>query len=151
MIFRRQLYRANVPNATKTTTGVHYDQIFLRGGPATSLTAWLPIGDCSPVQGGLMYLEDSKSLGEELEREFTNKARQGGLTDGETRSAFNQNVSVACLKLEVLKPQMIPTGMVTEDLAQFTKERGEGRKWLIGDFQAGDAIFHHSCKDCLAP
>ena len=41
-----------------------------------------------------MYLEDSKSLGEELEREFTKKAREGGLTDDETRSAFNQNVSV---------------------------------------------------------
>jgi phytanoyl-CoA hydroxylase len=94
MIFRRQLYRANVPNATKTTTGVHYDQIFLRGGPATSLTAWLPIGDCTPVQGGLMYLEDSRSLGEELEWEFTTKAREGGLTENETRSAFNQNVSL---------------------------------------------------------
>jgi len=41
-----------------------------------------------------MYLEDSKSLGEELEREFTNKAKQGGLTEDETRSAFNQNVRV---------------------------------------------------------
>ena len=41
-----------------------------------------------------MYLEDSKSLGEELEREFTKKAREGGLTEDETRSAFNQNVSM---------------------------------------------------------
>jgi phytanoyl-CoA hydroxylase len=40
-----------------------------------------------------MYLEDSKGLGEELEREFTKKAREGGLTEDETRSAFNQNVS----------------------------------------------------------
>ena len=43
-----------------------------------------------------MYLEDSKSLGEELEREFTKKAREGGLTEDETRSAFNQNVSMIC-------------------------------------------------------
>ena len=41
-----------------------------------------------------MYLEDSKSLGEELEREFTKKAREGGLTEDESRSAFNQNVSM---------------------------------------------------------
>jgi phytanoyl-CoA hydroxylase len=41
-----------------------------------------------------MYLEESKSLGEELEREFTKKAKEGGLTDDETRSAFNQNVSL---------------------------------------------------------
>ena len=43
-----------------------------------------------------MYLEDSKTLGEELEREFTNKAKQGGLTEDETRSAFNRNVRVLC-------------------------------------------------------
>jgi hypothetical protein len=40
---------------------------------------------------------------------------------------------------------MIPTGMVHQDLAQFTIEMGGGRKWLIGDYQAGDAVFHHSC------
>jgi len=40
-----------------------------------------------------MYLEDSKSLGEEPERDFTKKAGEGGLTEDETRSAFNQNVS----------------------------------------------------------
>jgi hypothetical protein len=28
-----------------------------------------------------------------LEREFTKKATEGGLTEDETRSAFNQNVS----------------------------------------------------------
>ena len=93
MIFRRQLYRANVPNATKTTTGVHYDQIFLRGGPPTALTAWLPVGDCTPAQGGLMYLEDSKSLGQELESDFTRNAKESGLSEDETKNAFNQNVS----------------------------------------------------------
>jgi len=93
MIFRRQLYRANVPNATKTTTGVHYDQIFLRGGPPTALTAWLPVGDCTPAQGGLMYLEDSKSLGQELESDFTRNAKESGLSEDEAKNAFNQNVS----------------------------------------------------------
>lgn len=97
LIFKRQLYRANVPNATKTTTGVHYDQIFLRGGPPTALTAWLPIGDCTPAQGGLMYLEDSKSLGQELELEFTEKARESGFTRDEAMNAFNQNVSPSCI------------------------------------------------------
>jgi phytanoyl-CoA hydroxylase len=91
-----------------------------------------------------MYLEDSKSLGEELEREFTKKAREGGLTEDETRSAFNQNVSPH--REGDAEAQMISTGMVAKDLGQFTKERGAGRKWLIGDYQAGDAVFHHSCK-----
>lgn len=44
---------------------------------------------------------------------------------------------------------MIPTGMVASDLAQFTRERGRGRKWLIGDYRAGDAVFHHSCESSL--
>ena len=96
-----------------------------------------------------MYLEDSKSLGEELEREFTTKAKEGGLTEDETRSAFNQNVSGPCPEEEMLKPQMISTGMVAKDLARFTREKGAGRKWLIGDYQAGDAVFHHSCEDCM--
>lgn len=142
-IFRRQLYRANVPNATKTATGVHYDHIFLRGGPPTALTAWIPVGDCTPAQGGLMYLEDSKSLGEELESEFTRKARDGGLSPEEARSAFNQNVCLCCPW--GTHGQMLSTGLLSHDLAQFTRENGGGRKWLIGDYQAGDAVFHHSC------
>lgn len=91
-IFRRQLYRANIPNGGKTATGVHYDHIFLRGGPPTALTAWVPIGDCTPSQGGLMYLENSKSLGQELEAEFTKSAKESGLSEEEMKSAFNKNV-----------------------------------------------------------
>lgn len=40
-----------------------------------------------------MYLDNSKSLGEELEEGFTRKAKESGLSDDEMRSAFNQNVS----------------------------------------------------------
>ena len=46
----------NVPG-TKPI-GVHYDQIFLRYGEPTSVTAWVPIGDVSLSGGGLIYLED---------------------------------------------------------------------------------------------
>jgi hypothetical protein len=46
-----------------------------------------------------MYLEDSKSLGEELERDFTIKAAERGLTAEEARSAFNQNVSRSDIRL----------------------------------------------------
>lgn len=52
----RSLLRNNVPG-TKPI-GVHYDQIFLRYGEPTSVTAWVPIGDVSLTGGGLMYLED---------------------------------------------------------------------------------------------
>lgn len=54
--FRRTLLRNNIPG-TKPI-GVHYDQIFLRHGEPTSVTAWVPIGDIKLNGGGLIYLED---------------------------------------------------------------------------------------------
>lgn len=54
--FQRTLLRNNTPG-TKPI-GVHYDQIFLRHGEPTSLTAWVPIGDVKLDGGGLIYLED---------------------------------------------------------------------------------------------
>jgi phytanoyl-CoA hydroxylase len=55
---RRSLLRNNLPG-TKAI-GVHYDQIFLRHGEPTSITAWVPMGDIGITGGGLIYLEDSK-------------------------------------------------------------------------------------------
>ncbi len=56
--FRRSLLRNNIPG-TKAI-GVHYDQIFLRYGEDTNLTAWCPMGDIKLEGGGLIYLEKSK-------------------------------------------------------------------------------------------
>lgn len=53
---KRSLLRNNVPSSTPI--GVHYDQIFLRYGDPTSVTAWVPMGDIKLSGGGLMYLED---------------------------------------------------------------------------------------------
>jgi hypothetical protein len=53
---RRTLLRNNIPG-TKAI-GVHYDQIFLRHGEPTSITAWVPIGDVKVDGGGLIYLEN---------------------------------------------------------------------------------------------
>lgn len=53
---KRSLLRNNVPGSKPI--GVHYDQIFLRYGEPTSVTAWVPIGDISLTGGGLIYLED---------------------------------------------------------------------------------------------
>lgn len=93
-VFRRVLLRSNVPSAVGTSTGVHYDHIFLRGGPPTALTAWVPIGDCGPMSGGLMYLEDSKTLAAAIEDDFTKMSIEKGLSEEEALSAFNSNVSI---------------------------------------------------------
>ena len=57
---KRSLLRNNVPG-TKPI-GVHYDQIFLRYGEESNITAWVPMGDVALEGGGLIYLEDSKLL-----------------------------------------------------------------------------------------
>lgn len=59
---KRSLLRNNIPG-TKPI-GVHYDQIFLRYGEPTSVTAWVPIGDISLTGGGLIYLEDGMKASE---------------------------------------------------------------------------------------
>lgn len=55
---KRSLLRNNIPG-TKAI-GVHYDQIFLRCGEPTSVTAWVPIGDVGISGGGLIYLENGE-------------------------------------------------------------------------------------------
>lgn len=57
---RRSLLRNNTPG--NKAVGVHYDQIFMRHGEATSVTAWVPIGDIKLDGGGLIYLEDGDFL-----------------------------------------------------------------------------------------
>lgn len=55
---RRTLLRNNTPG--NKAIGVHYDQIFLRHGEPTSVTAWVPMGDISLTGGGLIYLENGQ-------------------------------------------------------------------------------------------
>jgi len=57
---RRSLLRNNTPG--NKAIGVHYDQIFLRYGEPTSVTAWIPMGDVSLTGGGLIYLENGKII-----------------------------------------------------------------------------------------
>lgn len=63
---------------------------YLRGMEPDALTAWVPIGDISPVGGGLMYLEDSVPLGTEIEDKFNVLNRD--LPDEDRLDAFNVNV-----------------------------------------------------------
>ena len=94
-VYRRELIRTNMPGGTGTSTGVHYDQIFLRGASEDVLTAWVPIGDLLPQGGGLMYLEGSQKLGQETERNFEKMCAEKGMSKEESLSAFNSNVSAS--------------------------------------------------------
>lgn len=122
LMLQRSMIRAFVPGSELTP--VHYDQMYLRGGPPTSLTAWVPIGDVSLEGSGLMYLEKSVDIGQETEAEFSRRA--GNLTSEERVSAFNKNMSDG--------------GFLSRDTKAYGEENQ--RKWLITDYEAGDVIFH---------
>ncbi|OJD37496.1 phytanoyl-hydroxylase [Diplodia corticola] len=121
---RRTLLRNNTPG--NHAIGVHYDQIFLRYGQPNSFTAWVPIGDIDIRGGGLIYLENSDNLGQEIEQDFTEKAKAAGFSDEETRNAFNQN--------------MMGTGLLADGPAQFGRDYK--RRWLLTDYEAGDVVLH---------
>jgi len=123
---RRTLLRNNTPG--NKAIGVHYDQIFLRYGEDTSVTAWVPMGDVSRQGGGLIYLVKGHLLGAEIEQEFTSQAKAAGLTDEEANSAFNQNIRSG--------------GLLADGPSAFAKQHN--RRWLLTDRQAGDVVLHNS-------
>jgi phytanoyl-CoA hydroxylase len=138
---RRSLLRNNTPG--NKAIGVHYDQIFLRHGEPTSVTAWIPIGDVSLTGGGLMYLEKGElkhcnvlafltpqpghTLGREIEADFTKKATDSGLSDEEAKNAFNQN--------------MLSTGLLADGPREYSDTFE--RKWLVTSYEAGDVVLHN--------
>ena len=122
----RAMLRHNCPGSL--STGIHYDKYFLRGGDAEFLTAWVPIGDCAATGGGLMYLENSNALGEEMEAEFRQKAST--LSPSERFiDAFNEHMN--------------KDGFLSHDAEEFGRVRAGGKsRWLVGDYEAGDVVFH---------
>ncbi|CRJ81335.1 hypothetical protein HYQ45_015546 [Verticillium longisporum] len=123
---RRTILRNNMPQ--NKAIGVHYDQIFLRHGEDTIITAWVPIGDIKIDGGGLIYLEKGHDIGEQFEKDFTDRAKAAGLDDEQTKNAYNQN--------------MMGGGMLAEGPAGFGKEYG--RQWLLSEYEAGDVVLHNT-------
>ncbi|KAI9901299.1 hypothetical protein N3K66_003116 [Trichothecium roseum] len=121
---KRSLLRNNTPG--NKAIGVHYDQTFMRHGEPTSVTAWVPIGDVRLDGGGLIYLDQGEQLGAEIEQDFSRKAREAGLSEEETKNAFNSN--------------MMASGFLCDGPAEFG--RRYGRKWLVTEYEAGDVVFH---------
>ncbi|ETS84155.1 hypothetical protein PFICI_02180 [Pestalotiopsis fici W106-1] len=118
----RSLLRCAVPGAE--TTPVHYDQIYLRAGPPTSITGWVPIGDIGPKGGGLVYLDNAHDIGVKYEQDFDELNKD--LPDEERLSAFNKNMEKG--------------GWLDRNAGRFGQ--GWNRGWLVGDYEAGDVVFH---------
>ncbi|KAM0323970.1 hypothetical protein ACHAQA_008552 [Verticillium albo-atrum] len=121
---RRTILRNNMPQ--NKAIGVHYDQIFLRHGEDTIITAWVPIGDIKIDGGGLIYLEKGHEIGEQIEKDFTDNAKAAGLDDEQTKSAYNQN--------------MMGGGLLAEGPVGFGEEYK--RRWLLSEYEAGDVVLH---------
>ncbi|KAJ5624203.1 hypothetical protein N7510_000512 [Penicillium lagena] len=122
--FKRSLFRCNLPQSEPI--GVHYDQMFLRQGDVTNITAWCAMGDVKINGGGLMYLEQSKVLGEEFETSFTHQAFQSGLSWQEAKSPYNKNMTIS--------------GGLSTEPAKFAAQHN--CRWLISSFEAGDVVLH---------
>ncbi|CZR64493.1 uncharacterized protein PAC_14391 [Phialocephala subalpina] len=99
---------------------------FLRHGDVSNVTAWCSMGDIKLTGGGPIYLENSKSIGQEIEAEFVRKAEEAGFTDEEAKNAFNSN--------------MMATGLLSDSPSEFAKEFN--RRWLVSSFEAGDVVLH---------
>ncbi|KAM0426370.1 hypothetical protein ACHAPT_008416 [Fusarium lateritium] len=125
LLLKRSLLRNNTPH--NNAIGVHYDQTFLRYGEPTSVTAWIPIGDIHLQGGGLIYLEGSDALGQQIEDEFNRRAKECGMSEEERNDAFNAN--------------MMTTGWLGYGPIEFSKDNGGGR-WLLTEYEAGDVVFH---------
>lgn len=126
--------RHNVPNGL--STGIHYDQTFLRAGDSEFLTGWVPIGDCTAEGGGLMYIEDSTDVGKSMEEELNRRAEH--FTKEERLNGFNVNMA---------KDGQISHNAVelSEDIrsGKWAVGGGKNRRWLVGDYEAGDVVFHN--------
>lgn len=120
----RSLLRNNTPH--NKAIGVQYDQIFLRHGEDTSMTAWVPMGDIALDGGGLIYLEKGHTLGQEIEKDFYDRARHTGLSEDEAKDAFNKN--------------MMSGGLLADGPKEFGA--AHGRRWLVTEYEAGDVVFH---------
>lgn len=122
-LHKRKIMRHTLPG-TGQATPAHYDLVYLRGGTDRIVTAWIPIGDVSIAEGGLLYLRGSHLRGRELEAEFTRRAAE--LTAEERISAFNRNMNEG--------------GYLSKDLPEMA-ERFDSA-WLVADYLAGDVVLH---------
>jgi Phytanoyl-CoA dioxygenase (PhyH) len=122
-LHKRKLIRFTSPN-TNVATPAHYDLVYLRGGTSNIVTVWIPIGDISVADGGLVYLKNSHALGVQMENEFRRKSVD--LSPEEQINAYNRN--------------MTEGGWVSNNLPEMAEKFDT--QWLAADYQAGDVVLH---------
>lgn len=141
----RSLLRCAVPGGE--TTPVHYDQIYLRAGPPTSITAWVPIGSVGIKGGGLIYLDRAHDIGKKYEEDFGKL--NASLPELERLSAFNKNMEKggwldknAAKFGENWSRSWLVVSAQSQFLCRHLEENSADEKSLKGDYEAGDVLFH---------
>ena len=86
-----------------------------------------------------MYLEHSDDIGKEMEADFMKRAET--FTSEERISGFNQNMARDGQLCHNVKS-------FTDDLLDGTFQgapgaKGKKQKWLVGNYEAGDVVFHN--------
>ena len=122
-LHKRKLIRFNYPGEDHCTGG-HYDLIYLRAGTDKLCTSWIPFGDTPVEMGGVIYLENSDTVGRQMEAEF--RVKNADLPPEERISAYNRN--------------MRENGWVSTNLVDMAR-RFDSR-WLLADYEAGDMVIH---------
>jgi ectoine hydroxylase-related dioxygenase (phytanoyl-CoA dioxygenase family) len=122
-LHKRKILRHTLPKSDNATPA-HYDLIYLRAGTDNIITVWIPIGDISTEEGGLMYLEGSHLEGVKLEKEFSIK--NTNLSREEQINAFNKN--------------MTEGGWISKDFPDLANKFNS--RWLIANYEAGDVLLH---------
>lgn len=122
-LHQRKLIRFNSPGEDHCTGG-HYDLIYMRAGTDRFCTSWIPLDDIPVEMGGLIYLENSNTMGRQMEAEFC--VKNADLPPEERINAYNRN--------------MRENGWISTDLVDMA-ERFDSR-WLIADYEAGDMVIH---------
>lgn len=77
------------------------------------------------VQAMLMIIV-GHTLGREVEADFNRKAEESGLSEEETKNAFNQN--------------MLSTGLLADGPREYSDSFD--RRWLVTNYEAGDVVLH---------
>ncbi|KAM6512382.1 hypothetical protein FSOLCH5_010096 [Fusarium solani] len=118
-------------------TPVHYDQIFLRAGPPTSVTSWVLIGDVEVEGGGLIYLDRAHDIGVRYE-DFSKV--NASLSDEERMSAFNENMEKGAYTIHAGAKNRSPKGRVrvSTDLRFVDKTKPYGERWTFLAYSEND-------------
>jgi len=122
-LHKRKIIRFTQPGEDHCTGG-HYDLIYLRAGADTFCTSWIPLCDIPVEMGGLIYLENSDTVGRQMEAGF--RVMNASLPAEERIIAFNRN--------------MRENGWISTNLVDMANRFNS--RWLAADYEAGDMVIH---------